>query len=323
MWTFTLEAECALSSAPVTVLFYRRPDHLRQVMEQVRRAKPARLFGVSDGPKPNDPVSSRGVADSRRVFRDSIDWPCQWELLERETNLGSYVSVSRGLDWVFEKVGETIILEDDTVPDPTFFRFTSELLEKYRNHPGIASISGDNYDDPRDWPGPASYRFTRYHHAWGWATWKRAWQHFDREEKLLSFLENRKWRKEQELSRKEWAYWERCFRHTYAKKLDAWDYRWTLSLWAKNMFCIVPRVNLVRNIGFDSLGTHTVDRDLADLSMHEARPIAFPLIHPQSNEPDRKLDAKVFQNHFLKLEGRRSLWQKLRDRLFGKRSARG
>jgi len=319
----TLGVDRAQCSSPVAVFFYRRPEHLRQVMEQVRQAKPVRLFGVSDGPRPNDPVSSRGVADSRRVFRDSIDWPCQWELLERETNLGSYLSVSRGLDWVFEKVGKTIILEDDTVPDPTFFRFTSELLEKYRDHPGIASISGDNYDDPRHWPGPESYRFTRYHHAWGWATWKRAWQHFDREEKLLSLLENRKWRKEQELSRKEWAYWERCFRHTYAKKLDAWDYRWTLSLWAKNMFCIVPRVNLVRNIGFDSLGTHTVDRDLADLSMHEARSIVFPLIHPQSAGPDRRLDAKVFQNHFLKLEGRRNLWEKLRDRLFGKRSARG
>ena len=309
-------------SAPVTVLFYRRPEHLRQVMEQVRQARPVRLFGVSDGPKPNDLASLRGVMESRKIFRKAIDWPCQWEILERETNIGSYLSVSRGLDWVFEQTGETIILEDDTVPDPSFFRFASELLEKYRDHPGIGSISGDNYDDPRDWAGPESYRFTRYHHAWGWATWKRAWQNFDREEKLLPLLGDRQWRQEQGLSRKEWAYWERCLRHTYAKKLDAWDYRWTLSLWAKNMFCIVPRVNLVRNIGFDSLGTHTVDSDLADLSMHEARSITFPVIHPRSAKPDMKMDAKVFQSHFQKLEGRRNLWQKLRDRLFGKRSAR-
>lgn len=316
-------AKQTLCSASITVFFYRRPEHLRQVMKQVRQVRPARLFGISDGPKPNNPPSLSGVTDSRKVFQEAIDWPCQWEILERETNHGSYLSVSRGLDWVFERVGETIILEDDTVPDLTFFRFASELLQKYRDHPAIGSISGDNYDDPRDWPGQESYRFTRYHHAWGWATWARAWQHFDREEKLLPLVEDRKWRKKQGFSRKEWPYWERCFRRSYGRKLDTWDYRWTLSLWAKNMFCIVPRVNLVQNIGFDSLGTHTVDSDMSDLAALEARPIAFPLIHPRAAKPDVRLDAKAFRNHFLKLEGRRNLWQKLRDRLLGKRPARG
>ena len=106
-----------------------------------------------------------------KIYKDILK---AWEILERETNTGSYLSVSRGLDWVFERVEETIILEDDTVPDPSFFRFASELLEKYWDHLDIGSISGDNYDDPRDWPGPESYRFTRYHHAGGWATWARA-----------------------------------------------------------------------------------------------------------------------------------------------------
>ncbi len=308
-----------LCDHPVAVFFYRRPDHLRQVMDRIREVKPARLFGVSDGPKPGDPATAAGVEASRRIFREAIDWPCQWEILERETNLGSYLSVSRGLDWVFERVGETIILEDDTVPDPTFFRFASELLAKYQENLSVGSISGDNYDDPEDWPGPESYRFTRYHHAWGWATWKRAWQYFDREEQLLPLVEDRKWRKEQGISRKEWPYWERCFRRSYAKKLDTWDYRWTLSLWCRGMFSIVPQVNLVRNIGFDSLGTHTVDPALADLSMFEAKSIEFPLVHPQTSRPDAAMDARVFINHFQKLECRRNLWQKLRDRIFGKR----
>jgi hypothetical protein len=306
--------------AAVTVFFYRRPDHLRRVMETIRIAKPPILFGVSDGARADDAESWAGVEESRRIFRSAIDWPCRVEILERKTNVGSYLSVSGGLDWVFERVDETIILEDDTVPDLTFFRFASELLEKYRSQAAIGSISGDNYDDPNDWPRQESYRFTRYHHAWGWATWKRAWQHFDREEKLLPLIEGQNWRKEQGLSRKECAYWLRCFQHNYAKKLDAWDYRWTLSLWSKNMFCIVPRINLVRNIGFDALGTHTVDPELAGLPMHEARPICFPLIHPQLQAPDVKMDAKVFKSHFQKLEGRRNLWQKLRDRLFGKQS---
>ena len=90
------------------------------------------------------------------------------------------------MDWVFERVGETIVLEDDTVPDLTFFRFVEELLEKYRDDERVGAISGNNYDEPKDWPDEASYRFTRYHHSWGWGTWRRAWRAFDREERLLA-----------------------------------------------------------------------------------------------------------------------------------------
>lgn len=308
-------------TTPVSVFFYRRPDHLRRVMATIREARPPVLFGVSDGPKPGNPDVQKGVELSRRVFREAMDWPCQWELLERETNQGSYLSVSRGLDWVFEKVGETIVLEDDTVPDPTFFRFTAELLAKYRDDSRVGAVCGNNYDDPRDWPGEASYRFTRYHHSWGWGTWKRAWGYFDREERLLGELARLRQENWMGLSRKEWTYWERCFRRTHAKQLDAWDYRWTLSLWAHRMTCIVPRVNLVRNIGFDPQATHTVERDFASLEMHRIHAMTFPLQEPPEKSPDRRLDDRVFRHHYQKLEGRRNLWQKLRDRMFGKRES--
>jgi len=301
--------------APVTVFFYRRPDHLRQVMTKIREARPAVLFGVSDGPKPGNEEIQKGVEESRRIFREMIDWPCRWELLERETNLGSYLSVSRGLDWVFERVAETIVLEDDTVPDLTFFRFAGELLEKYRDDPNVGAVCGNNYDDPNDWTSEASYRFTRYHHSWGWGTWKRAWQYFDREEKLLVEIPRIKKENWMGLSRKEWAYWERCLQRTYARKLDAWDYRWTLSLWDKHMCCIIPRVNLVRNIGFDAKATHTVERDFADLEMHSVCPMKFPLKNPSDSQSNALCDDLVFQSHYEKLEGRRNLWHKIRDRM--------
>ena len=117
------------------------------------------------------------------------------------------------------------------------------------------------------------------------------------------------------LSRSEWAYWERCFQRTYAKKLDAWDYRWTLSLWNNRLSCVVPRVNLVRNIGFDAQATHTVERDFAGLDMHQAKSMAFPLAPPLRRSYDALLDDRVFRNHYKKLEGRRSLWRKASDRL--------
>jgi len=305
----------AALQTPVSVFFYRRPDHLRQVMAKVREARPAILFGISDGSKPRKESIRRGVEESRKVFREMIDWPCQWELLERESNLGSYLSVSGGLDWVFDRVGETIVLEDDTVPDTSFFRFTAELLERYREDPKVGAVCGNNYDDPRDWPGEASYRLTRYHHSWGWGTWKRAWRVFDREEKLLAELPRIRKENWPELSRAEWAYWERCFRRTYAKKLDAWDYRWTLSLWRHHMACVIPRVNLVRNIGFDSQATHTVERDFADLKMHSTEKMKFPIKDSSRNKKTKHLDNLVFKSHYKILEGRRNLFEKLKDKI--------
>ena len=304
---------------PVSVFFYRRPEHLRKVMAKIREARPAVLFGVSDGPKPENEEIRKGVEESRKVFREMIDWPCRWELLERETNLGSYLSVSRGLDWVFEEVNETIILEDDTVPDLTFFRFTAELLEKYRENERIGAVCGNNYDDSKNWTSEGSYRLTRYHHSWGWGTWKRAWKCFDREEKLLSEIPKIKKENWMKLSRREWAYWERCFQRTYARKLDAWDYRWTLSLWENHMYCIIPKANLVRNIGFGAKATHTVERKFANLEMHHVQSMTFPLHMPQEKAPNELLDNRVFSSHYEKLEGRRSLWEKLRDRLTGKK----
>jgi hypothetical protein len=300
---------------PVSVFFYQRPAHLRQVLEKVREARPPVLFGISDGPKPGNSDIQKGVEESRRVFREAIDWPCRWELLERETNLGSYLSVSRGLDWVFETEGETIVLEDDTVPDSSFFRFTAELLEKYRDTPSVGAVCGNNYDDSKDWTSEASYRFTRYHHSWGWGTWKRAWKFFDRDERLQADILRIRKENWMGLSRSEWAYWQRCFKLTYVKQLDAWDYRWTLSLWAHRMMCIIPSVNLVQNIGFDEFATHTVERDFADLTMHRAHTMKFPLRPPTALEPDARLDDGVFHSHYRRLEGRRDLWQKLWDRL--------
>ena len=307
-------------TTPVSVFFYRRPDHLAQVMGKVREVRPAVLFGISDGPKRENLESQKGVEESRRIFRETIDWPCRWEVLERESNQGSYLSVSKGLDWVFEKVNETIILEDDTVPDTSFFRFTAELLERFRGDERIGSVCGSNFDAPSDWTSEASYRFTRYHHGWGWGTWKRAWKFFDREEKLQADIPRIRKENWMGLSRREWAYWDRCFQRTYARKLDAWDYRWTLSLWIHHMACVIPKVNLVRNIGFDEKATHTVEREFADLEMHRIQPLPFPLIASSTNHVDRRLDDRVFQRHYERLEGRRNLWQKLHDRVFGKRA---
>ena len=113
-----------------------------------------------------------------RLLAAQVDWPCEVKTLFRDANLGCRAAVSSAITWFFEHVEAGIILEDDCLPDLSFFPFCAELLEKYMHNDSVASISGDCFA-PRRYRKGASYSFSKYQHIWGWATWKRAWKHFD------------------------------------------------------------------------------------------------------------------------------------------------
>jgi hypothetical protein len=136
---------------------------------------------IADGYSGDDKHEMQKCIETRKII-DGVDWECDVRKNYSETNLGCARRVSSGLDWVFNQVEEAIILEDDCLPDPSFFRFCTDLLERYRSDNRIFSISAQNFYGQA--VPEASYYFSRYHHCWGWATWKRAWQHFDFEMKL-------------------------------------------------------------------------------------------------------------------------------------------
>jgi hypothetical protein len=163
---------------PVAFLVFNCPDTTIRVFEEIRCARPPKLLVVADGPRADRP----GEADKCQAVRaviETVDWPCEVLKNYSDVNLGCKIRVSSGLDWVFEQVEEAIILEGDCLPHPTFFRFCEELLETYRDDERIGMISGDNFQFGRK-RGDASYYFSRYNHIWGWASWRRAWQHYDR-----------------------------------------------------------------------------------------------------------------------------------------------
>ena len=128
---------------PVAFLIFNRPDATRRVFESIRDAKPPLLLVVADGPRPDRPDDSRACAEARSLI-DRVDWNCEVRTNYSDVNLGCGKRVSSGIDWVFQQVEEAIILEDDCVPDPTFFRFCEELLEKYRHDERISEIGGVN-----------------------------------------------------------------------------------------------------------------------------------------------------------------------------------
>ena len=219
-----------------------------------------------------------------------VDWPCNVQRNFSETNLGAAKRISSGLDWAFTLVGEAIILEDDCLPDPTFFPFCAELLDRYRDHAGIAQIAGCSFQPP---PGPErpSYFFSRYTHGWGWATWRRAWRLYDHEMTGWRTERGGQWLGNVIENEVERAVWARCFDETLAGAVDAWDYRWTLAVWRHGMTSILSYRNLISNIGFGADATHT--RRASPWAALPLSAMPFPLVHPESLARDAAADERT------------------------------
>jgi hypothetical protein len=268
---------------PVLLIVFNRPDLTTKVFERIRQMQPTKLFIAADGPRADRP-GEEALCRETRAATATIDWPCQVHRLERKENVGCKLGAYLAISWFFEYVEEGIILEDDCLPHPTFFRFCSELLERYRDVPEVALISGNNFQAS---PSPYSYYFTRYAQIWGWATWQRTWQTYDLEiaswsgdaDSLRSAVRNARVRR----------YFAKQFNAVKFAGKDTWDYQMIHLCLTKGLICINPKRNLVENIGFDERATHTLSED-PENPMPTALPMDFPLSHPPSRVVDERAD---------------------------------
>lgn len=260
----------------VAFLIFNRPDTTARVFARIREARPSRLLVVADGPRADRPGEAERCAAARAVV-DGVDWDCDLLTSYAEENLGCLRRVTSGLDWVFSTVPEAIVLEDDCLPDPTFFRFCQELLGRYRDDQRVAMVSGGNYQFGRRRTSH-SYYFSRYTHIWGWATWRRAWRHCDaglglwpevRDSGLLPHLLG---------GERAARYWGGLFERAHRGEADAWSYCWLFACWAQSGLTVLPNVNLVSNIGFAAGATHTTGA--SRLAALPTEPMPFPLEHP-------------------------------------------
>ena len=263
---------------PVVLLIFNRPDTTAKVLAEIAKAKPAKLFVVADGPRPHHPTDSEMCAATRAII-NRVDWECKVVLNYSDVNLGCQKRVSSGLDWVFEQTEEAIILEDDCIPDPSFFRFCTDLLDCYRDDERILMISGNNFQFGYR-RTEYSYYYSKCFHIWGWATWRRAWQLYDGEMSNWELIKSGNWLRDilQQSPRIE-NYWANVFESVYQGKINSWAYRWLLTCWLQNGTCILPSINLVSNIGFGSNSTHTNSAGSL-LANIPAKTIDFPLRHP-------------------------------------------
>jgi len=296
----------------VALIVYRRPETTRRVCDVVAKARPQRLFVIADGPKDSGEAP---LCERARNVVEQVSWPCEVHRCYAQTNLGSRVRVSSGLDWVFSQVPEAIILEDDCVPHASFFRFCRELLEYYRDDERVWQIGGTNHA-PCAGDYPFGYYFSRYAYCWGWATWRRAWQQFDAD--IRAWPAAKAARKHHAMlpTQREVYYFEDLWDDALNHRLDAWDYQWAFAQIMSGGLSIVPKVNLVRNIGFGAGSTHTkvAGPSWARLPV---QPMAFPLIHPATMTIDRREEKRAIRRIFFDAESGMRWWlRRLRNRHF-------
>ena len=278
---------------PVAFLIFKRPDTTERVFQAIREAKPKKLLVVADGGRDSE---EQEKCQQARAVIEKVDWDCEVLKNYSETNLGCKQRVSSGLDWVFSQVEEAIILEDDCVPHSSFFQYCQELLERYRDDNRIMHIGGNNFLCSRT-NLEYSYYFSSYPHCWGWATWSRAWQYYDINMKLWPLVQDYYslyevfYTDEERLRRKN--IWEK----TYQGKIDTWDYGWFFTIRSQNGMSILPRENLITNIGFGIEGTHTQGSNNRRANLPISG-VQFPLIDPPFAMRDSEADYNYEKMHY-------------------------
>lgn len=262
--------------ASVLFLIFNRPEPTRIVFEQIRLAKPSNLFVAADGPRLNKNGEYQLCEETRSIVK-LIDWECEVKTLFRTENLGCGKAVSSAVDWFFENVEEGIILEDDCLPNQSFFTFCEEMLRYYKDDHSVMHIGGTNYQNGIQ-RGDGSYYFSRFTHIWGWATWRNRWVLYD------FSLEKYKDQSTEGLGRGLTSLLDSVRNN----EIDTWDIQWFMSVWFNEGLSITPNVNLVKNIGYGIGATHTfiVPRWLKLMHSGEINNITYPSDKKLNSEAD-------------------------------------
>ena len=295
----------------VTVAFvvFNRPESTRLSFQSIRAAQPKRLFLISDAAREHVEGEAALVQQARQIA-EAVDWPCDVQRIYADHNLGCGERISSGISEAFKHVERLIVLEDDCVADPSFFDFCHNLLDRYQADERVMAVSGNNFQHGIRRTA-ASYYFSKYPHCWGWATWRRAWQHF-----RLGIPDWPRYRDEGHLasvchSQLEIDYWIKMFNRVHQRQVNSWAIPWTLACWMQHGLTAIPAVNLVTNIGYGLQATHTHDHDsAASLPANSLSEITHPEWVFRHVEADAYTDDQVFsrpsrENRLLRRLGRR------------------
>ena len=219
--------------------------------------------------------------------------------------MGCRERVTSGLSWVFEHTDRAIILEDDCLPHPDFFKFTDELLVKYEHDTRVMSICGTNVFSNRNYI-KWSYCFSKYQNCWGWATWKRSWDLFDPTLSNLPLAKETDLLREHLGSRRASMYWHYMLEKVRNGRINSWAYIWTFTSFVHHGLHIIPKYNLIQNAGFGIDATHTTE--IPEYLSTKIQSLEFPLLHPPTVFPLFKYDQTIEDIVFSKSLFQRFLW---------------
>jgi hypothetical protein len=294
-------------TTPVVFIIFNKIEATEKVFEVLKRVRPSKLFIIADGPRKEIPEEDFICAQVRKITEE-INWECEVFRNYADENLGLRKRIMTGLHWVFQNVMEAIIIEDDCLPDDSFFKFCQDMLKKYEHNEKVLTISGNKILS--DIKPEKSYYFSRFAHIWGWATWKRTWENFVNqsidltEDKIKNILENNL------NSKSAVRYWQTLIGESRSGIIDAWSLKLQLMQFMKSGLTVIPSKNLVVNLGF---GTEQATNTKGSGGLYrkmKLETISFPLSHPelveQNLEAD-KIEIKLFHKFGFKEKIRRLL----------------
>ena len=283
------------SCPPVLIVGFNRPDVMKLVLAEVRKAQPKQLFLALDYPREGRPNDAPLYEACKKVF-ETIDWPCEVKRNYAEKNLGCGERMQSAIAWTFEHVDRAIILEDDVVADQSFFRFCAELLERYKDDTRVGMISGT--DEHRHMHKLKSYGdsyfFDRMTNITGWATWKRAWDKYDPEMKDWPFFVESRILKNIFPRKYHVDDWINFSGRLYRKELKVWAGKWAMTMYREHWLSAHPFKNLVTHAGTMSsrvdeggnISCSTVSREGSWIDNRPRYSVEFPLQHPRTMIPN-------------------------------------
>lgn len=279
-------------NSPVLFIVFKRFDTALKVFEQIRKAQPPRLYIAADAPR----LDVEGEADDCQKTRNIIklvDWPCEVKTLFQTENQGCGLGPYKAISWFFENEEQGIVLEDDCVAHPDFFPYMDMMLDRYKNDERISLLTGRNFIE-KYYYKDCSYFLSALHFCWGWASWRRVWQHYDYKLTTVKLLPYAKhlyniWGWQPQIILWRLTIFMNCKVHP---EMDVWDYQFAISTQMRETYTIIPSVNLVHNVGYDERATHTENIGYKDIEVHSI----LPLVHPKNLELSKEFDKIRIEN---------------------------
>lgn len=307
---------------PIVVFLFKRTEKTVRIIKEISKVKPKKLYLIADGPRNEEEVSL--VNECRNSVENEINWNCEIIKNYAQVNQGVYDRIAEGALWVFSKEDYAIFLEDDNLPELTFFPFCKELLQKYKEDSRVFWICGTNYLKEYEPADGSSYLFTQNMLPCGWASWGEKfrkfydgrlelWKDVDVKRKVeFSYFDKR-------LLKQDMLHWDmELERMQNSLRPISWDYQMSFSIRAHGLYGIVPKYNQIRNIGVDNFSIHGGSSLEFEMTKRfcelESKSLEFPLIHPNVilSEPEFELRTTRIILYPFKIRFRRdaSLWIK-------------